>query len=40
MEERDIWEKGVKKAIENINEVIAKKLKGLDVTKQKELIRR
>jgi enolase len=29
--------KGVKKAIENINEVIAKKLKGLDVTKQKEI---
>jgi enolase len=29
--------KGVKKVIENINEVIAKKLKGLDVTKQKEI---
>jgi enolase len=29
--------KGVKKAIENINEVIAKKLRGLDVTKQKEI---
>jgi enolase len=29
--------KGVKKAIKNINEVIAKKLKGLDVTKQKEI---
>jgi enolase len=29
--------KGVKKAIENINEVIAKKLNGLDVTKQKEI---
>jgi enolase len=29
--------KGVKKAIENINKVIAKKLKGLDVTKQKEI---
>jgi enolase len=29
--------KGVKKAIENINEVIAKKLKDLEVTKQKEI---
>jgi enolase len=29
--------KGVKKAIENINEVIAKKLKDLDVTEQKEI---
>jgi enolase len=29
--------KGVRKAIENINKVIAKKLKGLDVKKQKEI---
>jgi enolase len=29
--------KGVKKAIENIKEVIAKKLKDLDITKQKEI---
>jgi len=36
---RRYFGKGVKKAIENINEVIAKKLKGLDVTKQKEIDR-
>jgi len=29
--------KGVKKAIKNVNEIISKKLRGLDVTKQKEI---
>jgi enolase len=29
--------KGVKKAVKNVNEIISKKLKGFDVTKQKEI---
>jgi enolase len=35
--EKRYFGKGVKKAIKNVNEIISKKLKGLDVTKQREI---
>jgi len=36
-EEKRYFGKGVKKAIKNVNEIISKKLKGFDVTKQRKI---
>lgn len=33
----DILGKGVRRAVKNINEIIAKKLKGREVTRQREI---